>query len=692
MKLNLKEKRAFSKYLGMLLKMIKPELGVSVHWLPDDSTDLGYTYRKKGYANVYLNSGTLPEIFDDMSKEESILFITGVAVHEFMHQILTNFVLTEKTLNKVDSPSKRKLLQFVMNLFEDSRIESFAPSYFAGQSIAALNYTIQAIWDKSPEINPESDTLSQVLNALIQYGDIGLTKPEMSEEARELFERVIPLFNEAIEAKSCSVCIYKAQAATEILLPYFKEESEMPSAGTSSSGDSKGEDAEDSDAASAARTKKIKRRPAESKDSKSGDKKSKDSADDKADKADSGDDTDDKSDDSGSGKTSDDSKTESDDSTGISGTDKELEDDSSEEDETGGESSASGLGSDGLFGDDASEEFSDSEDADVEDYGEIEDKTEMEEADPEAFEKAAKSLLETLEYLEGEDDAAEERERSDFELTDIEKPKGDVFVRTISHHKAESAPEMYESYLSIVSSDAHEIAKTIDRAFRVKSGGKKRSDHGDLNIMRYKDPTFKSPYIFDKKNPKVKHSVAVMLLVDESGSMSYGARITQARLAAIMLAEAMAEANIPCCIVGHSGDDKYDCSVEFEHYTTFKNAKVDRQSLPMIDARLQNRDGPAIRWCSSILKKRPERKKLLVVISDGAPCADDYGGNEAIFDTKAAIREAKRLFDVVGVVLEAGYSTDILRTMYGEDFVECEKASDLSNCIKKVIERKCKTW
>ena len=58
----------------------------------------------------------------------------------------------------------------------------------------------------------------------------------------------------------------------------------------------------------------------------------------------------------------------------------------------------------------------------------------------------------------------------------------------------------------------------------------------------------------------------------------------------------------------------------------------------------------------------------------------------------SAIREAKRLFDVAGIILEAGTATDTLHTMYGDDFVECSNASDLKNKIMKVIRQECKDW
>ena len=313
------------------------------------------------------------------------------------------------------------------------------------------------------------------------------------------------------------------------------------------------------------------------------------------------------------------------------------------------------------------------------------------EASPEDFEKAIKELEKTLEVLEKSEEEAEKGEESDYDFGSTEYPTTDKYVKVISHHKATSNPEVYEEYRKIVESDAHELAKLIKRQFKTKPGRVKRADHGDLNLMRYKDPNFRSPLIFDKKKPREKHCAAVMLLVDESGSMG-GRRITNARLAAIMLAEAMAEAGIPCSVVGHSGDDRYNYSVELEHYTTFKNASADRASLAMIEARCQNRDGPAIRWASSILKKRPERNKLMIVISDGQPAADRYYGEEAIFDTKAAIRDAKRLHNIVGVILEAGSSTDILKTMYGNDYVECTSSKNLKESIAKIITSQCKNW
>lgn len=686
-----RKKSALAKFLVSLYKMKMPKVGVSIRWIPKDSNEIGYTYRRKNSACIYLNAnqkGKLSSLFEGLDDNQAIFFITGVAVHEFMHQILTNFVLFGKMLNTYTDPRAKNLFKTVFNLFEDSRIESYAPSYFAGETISALNFTIKRVWETSPNNNPEDNIIRQVIAAMCQYGDLGTIKPELSDEAKELFNKINPLFDEAIDTKSCAICLSKAKQATSILLPYIEDVPEEDYSSTDSSDcDSEGEDAEDSDASRSSRRKKIGKSSFDDDGSDGSDGASGDESEDKSDEKDSGgaseeDGDSEKSEEADSEEKPEESSDGSDEDSGEESDDKSSEEhkksESGEGDiapEKGGSQYLDGCSSAECmsFGDDPEEVENDSE------------------ASPEDFEKAIKELEKTLEVLEKSEEEAEKGEESDYDFGSAEYPTTDKYVKVISHHKATSNPEVYEEYRKIVESDAHELAKLIKRQFKTKPGRVKRADHGDLNLMRYKDPNFRSPLIFDKKKPREKHCAAVMLLVDESGSMG-GRRITNARLAAIMLAEAMAEAGIPCSVVGHSGDDRYNYSVELEHYTTFKNASADRASLAMIEARCQNRDGPAIRWASSILKKRPERNKLMIVISDGQPAADRYYGEEAIFDTKAAIRDAKRLHNIVGVILEAGSSTDILKTMYGNDYVECTSSKNLKESIAKIITSQCKNW
>ena len=262
-----KDLSALAKYLVTLFKMIAPKVSITIHWLPDSSRDLGYTCRKKNKADVYLTTGRAHCVCDGMTDAERKMFVVGVAVHEFMHQILTNFVLDKKVIDSYKTRKEKNLYHLVFNLFEDSRIESFSPSYFAGQSLASLNFTIQTIWEKSAEIDPESDVFQQVIGSLIQYGDLGVSKPKMSEEAQEIFDKLIPLFNAAIDSTSCANCIVQAKEAAKILLPYAPDEVEDES---KSESDSEGEDAEDCDASVELKKRKYKSTPTADCDKKPG--------------------------------------------------------------------------------------------------------------------------------------------------------------------------------------------------------------------------------------------------------------------------------------------------------------------------------------------------------------------------------------------------------------------------------------
>jgi nitric oxide reductase NorD protein len=68
------------------------------------------------------------------------------------------------------------------------------------------------------------------------------------------------------------------------------------------------------------------------------------------------------------------------------------------------------------------------------------------------------------------------------------------------------------------------------------------------------------------------------------------------------------------------------------------------------------RIGPAVRHAAAELASQPQRKKLLLVLTDGKPNdVDHYEGRFAVEDTRKAVREARRLgIAVFGVTVDAG--------------------------------------
>lgn len=138
------------------------------------------------------------------------------------------------------------------------------------------------------------------------------------------------------------------------------------------------------------------------------------------------------------------------------------------------------------------------------------------------------------------------------------------------------------------------------------------------------------------KLPNDRTDIAVAILNDESGSMSGSNRITHARSASIILHDFCKGLDIPVAVYGHT---EYR-DVELYAYAEFDSIdNKDQYRLMDMSARSGNRDGAALRYAAERLLTRPEAIRLLIVISDGQPAADNYYGTEAEADLRGIKKE-----------------------------------------------------
>jgi len=135
--------------------------------------------------------------------------------------------------------------------------------------------------------------------------------------------------------------------------------------------------------------------------------------------------------------------------------------------------------------------------------------------------------------------------------------------------------------------------------------------------------------------------IAVAFLVDMSGS-TVGSTIRCEKEALILMSEALKELGDAFAIYGFSGygrdnvvfflikdfEDSYDLRVQCKISTM-----TNKQST---------RIAPAIRHTTTKLRRREERTRMLILLSDGKPLDRDYYGNYAIEDTRMALKEAQR--------------------------------------------------
>ena len=186
------------------------------------------------------------------------------------------------------------------------------------------------------------------------------------------------------------------------------------------------------------------------------------------------------------------------------------------------------------------------------------------------------------------------------------------------------------------------------------------------------------------KLPNDRTDITVAILNDENGSMSSSNRITHARSASIIMHDFCKGLDIPVAIYGHSEFD----DVELYAYAEFDSIdNKDQYRLMDMSARCGNRDGAALRYVAERLMTRPEAIKLLIIISDGQPAADNYYGTEA----EADLRGIKKEYTARGIEIFAaaiGSDKPNIQRIYGDGFLDITNLDKLPVNLGRLIIQK----
>jgi nitric oxide reductase activation protein len=143
--------------------------------------------------------------------------------------------------------------------------------------------------------------------------------------------------------------------------------------------------------------------------------------------------------------------------------------------------------------------------------------------------------------------------------------------------------------------------------------------------------------------------LAVLVLLDLSQSANDQVRGAQysvldlAREATVLLAEAMHGIGDPFAIHGFASAGRHD--VQYFRFKDFDAPYDDRAKarLSGMSARLSTRMGAAIRHAGSFLKREPQSKKLLIVVTDGEPADIDVRDPQYLrLDAKKAAEQLVR--------------------------------------------------
>lgn len=215
--------------------------------------------------------------------------------------------------------------------------------------------------------------------------------------------------------------------------------------------------------------------------------------------------------------------------------------------------------------------------------------------------------------------------------------------------------------------------------------GYKRGCISGKNLWKAKAPIY-SEEVFKKKTAALELDTAVTVLTDNSGSMC-GEKFAHAARAGIMLNEAMSKIGVPIELLSFSEDHDGPVNIivkSFMDRTNNEAELVDRYAHCACWME-QNSDGESIMWAFDRLRQRKEKRKVLIVLSDGSPAA--YNGSyHAEYDhTKHVIKtiEEKSRVEIYGI----GIMDHNVEKLYKEHKV-LKHASELENMLLGLVKSK----
>ena len=734
-------------FLRALNKTVKSyDKDAEVRYIEKDSPNpdaIGYTSADK---IIYL--GWSHPILKGLKITEKKRILRGTFTHELLHLLFTNFSVLNRTLNRMQAEKKHpieiRVLASINNLMEDPYIEHNAYRAIGGTLLRDLRYSIRYFYEKSPELSKDMDPFSQYESALIMFGDMGVIKGKfydsmaakcfsdsaetfynnLSEDsaygrmdnAFKLLDISRPLWEKMVEDAEKAMEALK-EALKRHFISELSEESE-------SEGDGKMSEPTKKPSSSEKRMKKLVKDLSEIGSSKeeSGEESSDEESD--SESAAPPEEKDESSEDTSKGTSSEtpesDEPSESEGATGSeSDASPESEDSTETKDFSEGEGSADEESEGESTSDDATgaggtSDTSDSSDGTSDAINDLMSK---------AFEEAKEELKKEEEELKtSEEDRstdekevesgkrAEEKEKAEKEVAEYDPSIGTLYDKDLFSVLNVNAAQHYSSAYHTLFSRMekryggciHGFVKRMKRVFANVAEDRVYGKKGKLSVKRYMGPQATTNIFRKKVEPEDISDLCVMILVDESGSMSVGdvsapeySRDEVSKNLAGSLAKAFTELDIPTYVMGYTGEGKgYDA--EHYHYLKWKKSQRDLESIMGISAKCQNFDSFSFSCGNEILKKRNEEHKLVIIISDGTPaCCSPMGrvgsGAKLLSDTSLAIREMRRQADVISVCVGAGAPAERLKFLYGKNFFSIDSTKTgflkISNEIEKIVKK-----
>ena len=185
--------------------------------------------------------------------------------------------------------------------------------------------------------------------------------------------------------------------------------------------------------------------------------------------------------------------------------------------------------------------------------------------------------------------------------------------------------------------------------------------------------------VFHKKINKIDKESEVYILVDCSGSMGWAEKFEKAWASGIHLVEILNKAGIPNKIAGFQDD--YTCQhfvIKDWHERPSSATMIERASNTLGGC---NADGDSILHSYRDLIRRPGKRKILIVLSDGEPASTRYG--DCYTHTQEVVKTVEQKVECYGI----GIMDNAVEDIYKHNTV-LRSASEIERCLTDVVKAK----
>jgi cobalamin biosynthesis protein CobT len=263
----------------------------------------------------------------------------------------------------------------------------------------------------------------------------------------------------------------------------------------------------------------------------------------------------------------------------------------------------------------------------------------------------------------------------------------------INMSEGEVSPAAAEAYAETLRELGHAIRCVRDslafhhNEMRNPTYGHRSGDIDEGNLFKL---ALNDDALMQQNEIESRRSIAIALLVDESGSMR-GGRDESAAKVAMILAEGLGRIpGITVDVYGHSAEEygMGHCGTVIREYLTPRSRKP--ESMRSIEGRSENHDGFAIQHVANKFygDRKFAEKKMMFVISDGEPCGSWYNGGKAIRHVMEVCNLVRSKLDVAvyGIGVDKGYTNSRGVEMYGSgNFVVLDDVESAAPVIARFV-------